>query len=233
MRWELGSAGHRTHGAPTERMRVSGESTLSLSPHCASHPVGQRRCENPRGSSPATASTPQEGQPRTAASAGSSILRASRGWAEAEARNRALHGHHAVPEPHGRGEKQRGLGRDMPEPQHAVNSRRRSSNSSAGSQRRALVSWKPDGALPTTGTARWPRPGARRRLSGTPGLHSIQHWDPVGVDGELRMQGKPHRWTGAVSVSPLLPQPVPCVSQGMMCRKGWRREAEYARGDWR
>ena len=60
----------------------------------------------------------------------------------------------AAPEPCSRRGKQRGLGRDMPEPRHAVNSRCRSSNSSAGSQRRAFVSWKPDGALPSTGTAR-------------------------------------------------------------------------------
>lgn len=127
-----------------------------------------------------------------------------------------LHGHHAAPEPRGRGQKQRGLGRDVPEPQHAVNSRRRSSNSSAGSQRRALVSWKPDGALPTTGTARWPRSGARHRLSGTPGLHSTQHWDPIEVAGELGVRGGPHRWTGSVSVSPapLLPQPVPVCPKG-------------------
>lgn len=61
---------------------VSGESTLS--PHCVSHPAEQRRCENPRGRSPATA---EEGQPRTTVSAGSSILRASRDWAEAGAWN--------------------------------------------------------------------------------------------------------------------------------------------------
>lgn len=112
----------------------------------------------------------------------------------------------------------------MPEPQHAVNSRRRSSNSSAGSQRRALVSWKPDGALPTTGTARWPRPGARHSLSGTPGLHSTQHWDPVKADGELGVQRRPHRYIGSVSVSPapLLPQPVMCVPPVQGMEKGGR-----------
>lgn len=175
-----------------------------------------------------------DGQPGTTASVGSGILWASGGRAGAGVWSWALHGRDAAPEPCGLGGKQRGLGRDVPEPRQAVNSHRRRSNSSAGSQRWAFVSWKPDGALPSTGAARpaaalsqaqAPRdPGAAQHpVAGTPSGWSESWGCREGLPNGRAVSGcpLPHRF----------PQPAPGVSQGMLCSKGWRKQAASPRGD--
>lgn len=148
------AVGAREAGAPHPSSAwrgdgVAGEPTLSPVPVLY---VPPHRVKG-MGTSPRAGATPQRAllrarQPGTRASAGSGILGASGGRAGAGVWSQALHGRNAAPEPCGQGGKQRGLGGDMPEPLHAVNSRRRRSNSSAGSQYRAFVSWKPDGASP-------------------------------------------------------------------------------------
>lgn len=212
---------------------VAGGSTLSS--YCGSHPVEQRGWKNLRRQEPAT---PQRAllwdrQPGTTASAGSSNPRASGGWAGAGVWSWALHGCNAAPEPCGQGGKQRGLGGAVPEPRHAVNSRHRSSNSSAGSQRQAAVGWKPDGAQPSTSAVPPATAPSQAQAPRDPRPCSAQRWDPTGVSRELGVQREPPAWTAVVGC-PLphcFPQPAPSVSQGMLCPKGWRREAASTRGN--
>lgn len=232
----VGSGKRGTPHPPCTRRAdgVAKESTLSLVLVLLFPP---RRAKG-MGKSPRAGATPQRAlpgdrQPGTTASAGSGILRASEGWARAGVWSRTLHGRHADPEPCAQGGgKQRGLGRDMPEPRHAVNSLHRSSNYSAGSQRRAFVSWKPDGALASTGTA---RPATAPSQAQAPGAaEAVQH--PL---------GRPESWgcplNGQTMSGCLLPRclsrPAVGVSQvilypkGMLYLKGSSREKAFTGGE--
>lgn len=193
------------------------------------------------GTSPRAGATPRRAllwdrQPGTRASAGSGILWASGGRAGAGVWSQALHGRNAAPEPRGRGGKQRGLGGDMPEPRHAVNSRHRKSNSSAGSQYRAFVSWKPDGAFarrrhsppgcsPEPGTGSQGPPGCRAPSAGTP-EGWLERWrcrEGPWMDG--RCQGAP---------SPSCPRVCPhgccCVLRDNVSQGMWKGGSIHQRG---
>lgn len=148
MWWEPRSAGHCTHQAPREGMAWPG------SPPCPGT-AGPTRSSKGDGKISAGRSHAAEGSPLGQAARdnglggqqqppGKQRLGRSRGVELGFARPQCS------PRTLWPGGKQRGLGRDVPEPRYAVNSRHRSSNSSAGSQRWAVVGWKPDGAQPST-----------------------------------------------------------------------------------
>lgn len=112
------------------------------------------------------------------------------------------------------GGKQRGLGGDVPEPRHAVNSHCRSSKS-ARSQRWAFVSWKPDGALPSASTARLATALSQAQALRDPGAAEHPalgpHWGGQrggGAGRAPRMDG----WC----------QGAPCPSRHRVCPKGCR-----------
>lgn len=208
----LDAAGARARHPLSTRSGNGAACESTLSPHWASHPVECRGWENPRGQDPRRSGCSSwkgsPGQRPRQAAASSGVW----SW--------AVRGRHAAPEPCGQRGKRRGLGRDVSEPRHAVNSRRRSSNSSAGSHRRAFVSWKPDGALPSTGTAR-------------PAAALCQQRDPGDPRAVLRPVLGPHRggrsdggakrapsdvWVlSYIHCAPLLPPASTGVSQGMLC----------------
>lgn len=129
----------------------------------------------------------------------------SGGRAGAGARSRGFAG------PCSWGKSRRGLSGAVPEPRHAVNSRGSSSSSksSAGSQRRAFVSWKPDGARRTAGTARLAAGPSREQGPGGPGALLL-----LGrvAGGWRRCWGDP----GALHVAPGTMMGCP---QGMVCPK--------------
>lgn len=109
------------------------------------------------------------------------------------------------------GKSRRGLSGAVPEPRHAVNSRGSSSSSksSAGSQRRAFVSWKPDGARRSAGTARLAAGPSRERAPGGPGASL-----PSG-----RVAGGWRRCWGAPGSLHVAPGAVMGCPQGMACPK--------------